>query len=166
MNSGARQRVGFEKGRGVYAINVSRNLAQVIVFTPDLPPSPPTHLQVFQAMAEAGVPIRLVKLHRQQVSFVLDANQLGKAQETLKGKGFLFETHGPLGILSAEAMNMRDLWGIMAEIAEALLEAKVEVLQTGDAHNMVHCLVREQDLERGRQALLKRFHLSAEGSVS
>ncbi len=66
---------------------------------------------------------------------------------------------------SVGAGAMRDLSGISARIFDALVGAGVQILQTGDAHDAVHCLVREASVSTAVSALEREFELVG-GSVA
>lgn len=157
--NGERQ-VAFEKQRGVTDVTVVRNLSHALVyFPPDPGECTDCQLRVFQALAEGGIPIYLIKLHDEYLSFVLEMARAAEARKALDTLPLKVSIADSMAIVSVIASNMRDSFGIMARIVEALLGARVEILQTGDSHNSVTCLVRDEQISAAVKALKKEFGL-------
>jgi aspartate kinase len=56
---------------------------------------------------------------------------------------------------------MADRPGVMAQVVEALKEAGIEILQTGDSHVTITCLVKEEMMEEAIRVLHRKFELQA-----
>lgn len=156
----SKQHVAFEKQRGVTDVSVVRNLTHMLVTLPGEPGiCPNCHLQVLTELAAAGIPIYLIKLHDEYLSFVLDKELGIKAREHLERLPLKVNSADAMATVSVIAANMRDSFGIMARIVEALLSVKVEILQTGDSHNSVTCLIKDEQITAAVKALKKEFGL-------
>lgn len=152
----AERTISFERERGVTEVRVSGGMAHLIVHDPDR-----QHLTLLKGLADAAVPIRLVKFHPSGVSFVTRQAHLDRAGAVLGGQGLRFTAQSDLSVVSTIAGAMRDLSGVIAQIFEALIEADVRVYQTGDAYNAVHCLVDTSVSERAAESLRQRFEVRA-----
>lgn len=154
-------RVRFEKERGVTEVGVVRGIGHVTIRV-DGEKVAEGRLELLQDIAAATIPVFLVKLLPDGISFALRGANADAADELLKKSGHPYEFRRDLAMVSIIAGAMRDLSGVMAIIYEALVEEKISVRQTGDAYNAVHCLIPGADAERAATALRKRFDLPAE----
>ena len=152
--------ISFERERGVTDIRVTGGMAHLIVHDPDR-----QHLTLLKGLADAAVPIRLVKFHPTGVSFAIRQTYLEGAGAVLDLQGLRYTTQSDLVVVSTIAGAMRDLSGVIAHIFEALIGAGVRVYQTGDAYNAVHCLVDASDAQRAESALRQRFEVPAVDAV-
>jgi aspartate kinase len=149
--------ISFERERGVTDVRVSGAMAYLIVHDRDR-----QHLRLLKGLADAAVPVRLVKFRPDGVSFALRQTHLDAAVAVLQKYDLNYTSQSDLAIVSTIAGAMRDLSGIIAQIFEALIEAGVSVHQTGDAYNAVHCLVDAATAERAVEALRVRFDVAPE----
>ncbi len=132
----------FERERGVYAIRSEADLAHLVVQTGDSPGA--SALSVFRSMAEAEVPIFLIKLHRTAVTFGLYTQNLPRARAAIAAAGLDCKVRENLALVTVVANNMRDLTGVLVSIADALAEAGARVHAIGDSHNSVQCLIDQK----------------------
>jgi aspartokinase len=96
---------------------------------------------LFGALAAAHIPVFLIKLHGQAVTFSVEAGDADQAERALTGAGFPYRTRRDLAIITVHAGTMRDLIGIMVRIADALQIAQARVYGVGDSHSSVQCLI-------------------------
>jgi aspartate kinase len=111
------------------------------------------HRAVLNRLEKESVSIRLVKIHRDKLSFVIDADAVAPAKKALQELGYDYTIQEGMATVSVEALEMWERWGIMSHIAECLLNAGVQVYHTGDSHDSVVCLIRESDVERALESL-------------
>ncbi|MFN3421872.1 MAG: hypothetical protein ACK40X_09145, partial [Armatimonadota bacterium] len=71
----------FERKRGVTGISVEEGLVHVEV---QVPPNLKERLNVFKALAEAGVSLFLIKFHPDSIHFLIRREVLSKAQKVLQ----------------------------------------------------------------------------------
>jgi len=140
----------------VYSIAYRRGLAQVRVKLAD---SGNGELKIFQSLAQQGISIDLVSLFPESVAFVVDENKGSKVEEILNKEGFEVSLTLPCAKISLVGSGMADRPGVVAQLVEALKEANIEILQTGDSHITISCLVKAQDMERAIQILHHKFQL-------
>ena len=151
------QQEEFERQRGVTGITVEDGLVHVEVqVAPDLR----ERLQVFRALAEAGVSLFLIKFHPDSIHFTVRKDALKQARAVLRRLNHPVKVTRDCAMVAVLSSAMRDLPGVMAKIAEAIYEQEVELLETGDSHDAVMLLVRRADAQKVSEALRKKFGLS------
>lgn len=155
-------KIVFERERGVYALEVLHDIAHAVVSTGDDALRTSRQIHAFRTLTDADIPVFLVKMHRTAVTFALAGSDLARAQSTLEASGFKATTRRDLALISVRAASMRDLHGVMVEIADALAEAGATLFETGDSHNSVQCLVEGNKVEASLARLREKFHLDAQ----
>ena len=144
----------FEKERGVTQIRVTPD---IVHFCLKLPASGGGMLPEIRALADASVPVFLVKLVPGGITLAVRAANVADATALLERRGVAFTAHAQMALVSVIAGAMRDLSGVMADIYEALQHAQVAIRQTGDRYDAVHILVDGSQADRAQEALAARF---------
>ncbi len=153
------QKVRFERERGVWAVHVTRHLAHALItFEPGAERSESVRM-VLKALADAGIPIFLVKLHRTAVTFALAHHYVQQADEVLKQAGFGVRIRPDLALVVVIATTMREVSGIMVHISDALYHADAQLYETGDSHDSVQCLIDGVHVESALERLCQEFGL-------
>ena len=152
-------KVSFERERGVYAIHVTRDVAHVVVALDGDGTRSDRIMQVFRVLADAGVPIFLVKLHRTAVSFSLVGADMPRAEAALHDAGLQPRARLNLAIVAVIAASMRAVSGVMVDIGDALYAAGARLYGTGDSHDSVLCLIEAERADVAVQHLCALFHL-------
>jgi aspartate kinase len=160
-----REAVHFEKERGVTEIRILRGVAHAAVQLAETDIGE-GRLQVLQTLAASSVPVFLVKLLPDGLSFAIRGESVEACDAALKQIGVTFRLVHDLSVITTIAGAMRDLSGIMAAIYETLNEAGIRVQQTGDAYNAVLCLVNGSRSDEAARVLRKRFSLNESGIAS
>jgi aspartate kinase len=155
----ASRKTSFEKVRGVNEVRIEADVAHLVVDLPTEKRTPDKHLDIYREMGGAGYPLRLIKMNPGGVSFSVERHDLPGAIEILRRLGYSFEPADEMVILAVAAVNMREMWGVMAKVAETLLDAKVEIHQVGDSHDAVLCMVPKRQVRVAIRALRKAFEL-------
>lgn len=141
-------KVSFEREHGVYAILVTRDVAHAVVsIGKDEGDRTGRILRVFQLLTDAGIPILMIKLHRTAVSFGLAERFVERTVAVFADTDFKVKTRHDLAMVTVKAPSMRDVSGIMVDIADALHEAGAQMYGTGDAHDTVQCLIDADRVE-------------------
>jgi len=151
-NAHAQARVYFPDSRRVSIGTPVRGLARVTVAA-GAEGMAEGHRAVFEALEREQISIRLVKIHKDKLSFVIDGSSVARTREILRGVGLPGTIQEGMATVSVEAAEMWERWGIMAQISESLLNAGVPVYHTGDSHGSVVCLVPEADADKAVAAL-------------
>jgi aspartokinase len=153
------RRFFIEQERGVTDVRVEVGLAHVRVRTGSGEWGLQNHLKVLDTIAEQGISVSLVKIHHDWLTFAVQQSDVPKVSQCLQRLGLEYKIVPDLALVVTVAANMRESSGIMAQIAEALWEANAHIIETGDAHDTVQCLVSEQRAFAAAQALRRRFRL-------
>lgn len=153
-------RLSFERERGVYSLLVTHDVAHCVVsIGQDEAQRTERNLHVFQMLTEAGIPILMIKLHRTAVSFGVAERFVERTAAVFDGTDFKIKTRHGLGMVAVKAASMRDVSGIMVDIADALYEADAQMYGTGDAHDTVQCLIDADRMDALVTQLRAVFHL-------
>ena len=160
------KKTSFEKVRGVYDVRIEADVAHLVVKLPPDKRTPDKHLDIYKGLAERGFPMRLVKMFPGGISFAVERQDLAGVTEILTDLGYQFEPADAMVILALMAVNMREMWGVMAKMAETLLDANVDIVQVGDAHDSVLCMVPKPQVRTALKCLRKAFGLKQARSAS
>lgn len=153
--------LSFERERGVYALQVTRDVAHAVIVVGDDSQRTNRLLQVFRALADADIAIFLTKLHRTAVTLAFAGADSPRVESAIAATGMKATPRRDLAILTVLAASMRDLSGVMVEIADALYSAGARLYETGDSHNSVQCLIEDSKVAATVAALCQTFHLDA-----
>jgi aspartokinase len=164
---GRPRELSFERERGVYQVLAQGDLAHAVVSVGSDEGGDPSRadriLQVLRAVADQSVPIFLIKLHRGAVTFALGSSEVPRLEECLGRQGYQFKVRHDLVLLTILASSMRDLTGVMVQIADALQQAGARLFGVGDSHNSVQCLIDGEHVDAAIAQLTEVFAL--EGAV-
>jgi aspartate kinase len=119
-------------------------------------------LRVFSTLARADVPVFLIKMHSDAVTLAFSGEDREKALNALAAEGLKSDVRGKLALVVVRAATMRDLHGVMVNIADALFTAGARLYETGDSHNSVQCLIEADRTSAAEAQLLEAFHLPPE----
>ena len=157
------RKVAFERERGVYAIQVVRDVAQAIVSVGDDGARSDRILHAFSVLAESGIPVFLIKLHSSVITLAITGADTARTEQALAAAGLRASTRRDLAVVVVCATLLQDVSGIMVTIADALSSVGVPLLETSDAHNSVQCLVEARHVPAAVEALCGAFHLDKAG---
>ncbi|GIV15266.1 MAG: hypothetical protein KatS3mg022_0701 [Armatimonadota bacterium] len=153
------RRFFIEQERGVTDVRVEVGLAHVRVRAGSGEKGLQNHLRILDAIAKQGVSVSLVKIHHDWITFAVSQSDVPKVAQCLETLDMESKIVPDLALVITVASNMRESAGVMAQIAEALWEANATIIETGDSHNTVQCLVPEGRAFAAAQALRRRFRL-------
>jgi aspartate kinase len=142
--------------RPLYSVAYRAGLAQVVI---PLGEKPENKLRAFSSLAQKGISIDLINLFPDNTAFVVEEQRASLVKEILEKAGFTVTINAPCAKVSLVGFEMADRPGVMAQLVEAMQESGIEILQTGDSHVTISCLVWEKDMERAIQALHRKFQL-------
>jgi aspartokinase len=161
MPTGTTKPITFERERGVYDLRVTPDLAHVVVKVGSEPERASRIQRVFQLLSERSIPIFLIKLHRTAVTFAVAGNQLPEVETCLQDVAEGMLARRGLALVSIIASSMRDLTGVMVNIADSLQRAGARIYGVGDSHNSVQCLIEGSRAEKAVAELREMFGLGA-----
>jgi aspartate kinase len=148
--------IALEQDRGVTDVFIQRGLCQVQV------PAPASNRAeqdqaILTGLGRAGVSVWLVKLYPGLLSFVLDRENAVRAAGIIQDLGIRATVVDGVATVGVFARNMREMHDVMAGMAGCLMDAGAEILQSGDSHDTVFCLVPEERAAEAEQALRRHF---------
>ncbi len=158
----ASSNISFERERGVYGLEVLSDAAHAIVEVGEDELRSSRVQQVFRVLADADIAIFLIKMHRSTLTFAFSGADREKALNLLNAAGHASDVRGDLTLFVVRAATMRDLHGIMVNIADGLFTAGALLHETGDSHNSVQCLVESPTASAVVEELCKKFNLNSE----
>lgn len=153
------KQISFERERGVYRIDVLPDMAHIVAKTGGDATRVEKTRFLLRLLADASVPIFLVKLHHTAVTFALEGKYLPAAEACLSAEGFFVTSRRDLALVSIVATSMRDLNGVMVRIADSFQEAGAHLYGVGDSHNSVQCLIDAVSVPEARTQLALAFGL-------
>jgi len=142
----------------VYSIAYRPGLAQIRVEFSD---AEEKGLNIFSVLAQQGISIDLISLFPESVAFTVEEKKGHIVRRTLEEEGFSIRLHAPCAKVSLVGSGMADRPGVMAALVGALAQEKVDILQTGDSHVTISCLLWAKHMERAIQVLHRTFQLEA-----
>lgn len=151
--------MSFERERGVYALEVLSDVAHALIEFEEDALRTSRIQQVLHLLADAGIPVFLVKLHRNAVTLAFAGSDVQHAEVALDHPGLRTTIRRDLALLNVRAASMRELHGVMIEIVDALFEARAHLYETGDSHNTVQCLIDGSHVPEAVVALRRAFQL-------
>lgn len=113
--------------------------------------------KILGTLAEADIHFTIPKIHENSLNFVLPQSEEKRALEILTDMGYNPQLLSGCSLVIVYAPDMRNLFGIMVQILEAMLKEGAEVLQVGDAYNSVSCLIRDEKLKGAISSLKESF---------
>ncbi len=149
--------VSFERERGVYDIRATRGLAHTVARFDEAADRSQCIRQVFHALAGGGVPIFLIKLHSRAVTFAVEESRVPDVEQCLSPLSLTCKVRPDLAQISIVASSMRDLTGIMVDIADSIQAAGARLYGVGDSHNSVQCLIDGPNTDDAVRELREAF---------
>lgn len=179
LNAGVRMKVRntFNDTDGTLVINLDdyrpqtvatgvscrKGIARVRLRLPYGPGLPSEHIEVqaraFRMLADAGISVDMATPFTDRLVFVVDSPQAYQAAELLRTISQDMNILDGLAAVTLVGSGMQGVPGIMADIADALYKAGVDMLQVSDSETSVTVLVREDFSDAAVRALHDRFAL-------
>ncbi len=156
--------VYLEQERGVTEVVTETGYAHLRVRTGAGPDRQAVQLRILRTIAEQNIVITLTKLTPEWVTFAVRSEDCARAMGALTEAGYEAYCQAPLAMVTVIAGNMRESYGVMWRISEALTSVQAPLIETGDSHNTVRCLIPEAMAEAAAAALTRQF-LSDEASA-
>ncbi|MGE5403661.1 MAG: aspartate kinase [Candidatus Saccharibacteria bacterium] len=116
-------------------------------------------LKVFKSMALAEISVDFISVNPEVIMFTVREENSLRAEEILRNIGLEPELIHNCAKVAAVGAAMTGVPGVMATVVEALNDADVELLQTGDSYTNIWCLVRREHMEKAVKALHDKFEL-------
>lgn len=116
-------------------------------------------VKIFKGMALADISVDFISVQPEAVHYTVRDEIANKAINILKNMGFEPETLSSCAKVALVGGGIADVPGVMANLAEALAENDVEILQSADSHTTIWVLVRKEHMITAVQSLHKKFKL-------
>jgi aspartate kinase len=116
--------------------------------------------RVYRAMASADVSLDMFTPVGERLVFTIPSTSLAEACAVLAELGLTYEITEHLAKVTLVGAGMHGVPGVVARVAECLVEADVNVLQTADSHTTISVLIEARDTSRAIDALHRGFELS------
>lgn len=116
-------------------------------------------LSVFKAMAEHGISVDFINVNPIGVAYTVRDEYAEKAAHILRDMGYEPTLLPHCAKVSVIGAGMAGVPGVMAKIAEALINEDIQILQCADSHTTIWVLVRNDDMTSAVRALHRTFEL-------
>ena len=138
---------GFEKPRGVSAVETREGYAQVHV-SRLAEPLMAERLRVLKAVADAGVSIDFLKLTHSGLSFLVEESRSVEVSHALEPLGVHATIRRGRSVVIVSAVNIRDEEGLIARILQTVIASGVQVDHVSDMHDRILLTVGGGDASR------------------
>lgn len=122
-------------------------------------------VQVFKAMADAGISVDLINVLPEKIMFTVNQDVQEKAVARLRELGFKVNVVPDCAKVSVVGGGMREVPGVMATFVEALTARHIPILQTVDSHTSISALVAREHMSAAVKALHEKFGLANGGGM-
>lgn len=150
-------RYHIEQERGVTQVSVTSLFAHVCVKIPSDLNRVARQVEALETVAQQGIIISFTKIHDEWITFAIPQHQADTCSKVLKEAGFDINVVSNLSLVTTTAGNMRELWGVMSQIADTLIANGIYTVEVGDSYADVRCLIPEQQAERAAELLRNHF---------
>lgn len=145
--------------RLITGITYTSNIAQIKINPAGPDRKTPLELEVFKAMAEAGISVDFITVQPHAIMFTVNYDQAVKTSEVLRDLDLIPEIEFNCAKVAIVGAAMTGIPGIMHKVVEALSEQDIPILQSGDSYTNIWCLVKKEDMKKAVQALHDKFKL-------
>ncbi len=134
----------------------------VVQFTVDIDYMDPRNESFLNAFEAQEISLDLINFFENQKIFTIDAKRKDKAAGILTDLDVPFAIVEDCCKLTAVGYRIHGVPGVMKRIVLALSKAGIEILQSGDSHTTIACLIRTRAQEKAMRALHAEFGLNEE----
>jgi aspartate kinase len=153
----------FKQSSVATAVTTVAGIARLRVRLPYVKDDPKAHMAVqtkaYRLLADAAISIDMFTPMNDRLVFSVEGKRADEARELLAEEGLDVAVREHLGKVTLVGSGMHGIPGVMARVADALAEAKIDILQISDSHATISLLVDEDDLISAAQVLHKAFGL-------
>lgn len=135
------------------------NVTQIQVPTTEVSDLLQADQQIFKGMALADISVDFISVQPETVLYTVPDEVAQKAVKILQNMGFNPTTVPGCAKVSIVGAGIAGVPGVMADMVEALSDARVRILQSADSHTTIWVLVNKEDMVPAVQALHKKFYL-------
>lgn len=135
------------------------NVTQIKIDITKEEDKPKTVTKIFKGMALADISVDFISVQPETVLYTVRDEIGNKAINILKNMGFEPAAAPSCAKIALVGGGIADVPGVMANMAEALAESGIEILQSADSHTTIWVLVKKEHMAPAVQALHRKFHL-------
>jgi aspartate kinase len=121
--------------------------------------STPSQAHIYRSMAAAGVSLDMFTPFGTSMAFSVSGKDRERAEQVLRSVDAAYQETRDLSKVTLVGAGMHGVPGVMAQLAEALADAGIDVLQTADSHSTISVLVRGPSRTAAVAALHDAFAL-------
>lgn len=143
--------------RLITGITYTSNIAQIKIISSEHPRG--LELKVFKSLALAGISVDFINVQPEVIMFTVPLEQAHKSVEVLKNMDIEPVVERDCAKVAIVGAAMTGIPGIMSKVVEALTEADIQILQSGDSYTNIWCLVNKKNMQKAVQALHDKFEL-------
>jgi len=110
-------------------------------------------------MAAEGISVDFINVQPDTIIFTVMNNQADHTREVLDQIGLQPAIELQCAKVAIVGAAMTGIPGVMAKVAEAMVENDIEILQSGDSYTNIWCLVSEENMAKAVKALHDKFEL-------
>lgn len=145
--------------RLITGITYTSNIAQIKIKIDSASNGESIELTVFKSMADEGISIDFITVGPDNIMFTVERDSAEKTRMLLMDIGVVPEIEMECAKVAIVGAAMTGIPGIMSRVVEALAEAEVPILQSGDSYTNIWCLVKKENMEKAVKVLHKKFEL-------
>lgn len=132
----------------------------VVQFTIHIGYSDSRNETFLNAFEKKGISMDLINFFEDQKIFTVNALDKSAAEAILNDLEMEYTVLEDCCKLTAVGYKIHGVPGVMKRIVLSLTKAGIEILQSGDSHTTIACLIRKEALENAICALHEEFHLN------
>lgn len=153
--------IDFTPDRLITGIAHVPHITQIKIDTTECQEPSKVELNVFQAMAKAGISVDFINVSPTAIIFTVHDGVAFKAIKILQEMSLNPNVVSGCAKVTVVGINMTGVPGVMAQIVQALNSENISILQSADSYTTIWCLVEEQNLMRAVNALHEQFCLAS-----
>jgi len=116
---------------------------------------------IYRSLARADVSLDLFTPAGDKLYFTIRQGDIDAVESVLTELGLRFERQDALAMVTVIGAGMHGVPGVMATIATALEEARIDIFQVADSHNTISVLISEAFEATAVRVLHEDFELDA-----
>jgi aspartate kinase len=145
------------------AVSTVAQITRLRVRLPYVKDDPTAHMtvqtEVYRLMADASISIDMFTPMNDRLVFSISQQFAEPATAILAKAGFEVAVREGLGKVTLVGAGMHGVPGVMARVAQCLLQERIDILQIADSHATISLLLDERDLIAAARALHRAFGL-------
>ncbi len=143
----------FETTRGISSIDISQGHALIIVSNISENENGKQKISALKAIKQSGISMDFLKLSADGFSFIVPEEAAQSAKDALCKHNFNVTLLKDRAILSVYAPNIRDESGLVARIAQRVVQTGAYIDSLGDMHSQVLIVLDSKFAQQAKNSL-------------